>query len=589
MEDGNSPIWRRARLAASGELSFKILNFVQDLVASTGTNPPTVSAYSQADSDIMNSRSKIELLNHELLNAEMELDAIWRTVSLAEANIRRITDDRNKELSLFNESRRARRRLPTEIVLKIADFLRCEHQYERELDLDGPSYSSIRSMAKAFSIIDGMEEAVLRKIPLVLFVNEVLDPSVAQEIWEDILKEIPLSRREGVGLDPRFSYIEDEEAVAQISTHEEVHLFFITDRFVSKVSPERLAKFAGNLHATVICLSEKDFKDHPGKILNYEFISLMSSVMLVLPEYPYSKLETWKTKYRAALNFPKQTCSLLKRVSIPVPMLDRPGRDMSSIAQQVNVLEIHGRASITVYKLEDLNIPKLLQPFRTSLRSLLFSNPPLHWDLVHPDFEEVASGIVMDLPCLQELRFESINDFDMYGVMVLGNFDCPSLTSLVMRTHYVAPESSRVSNLLERILEEICAKCPQLQRLTYTLTCEGIAMLPPRKRELYNVRSVLPSLEILAKPRENLRGSDRATSSWLLPNLRVLELTLDRDTLEWLVPFASARMYSADVANIHTIYLSDPLEKMDTAPPSVNSLRVLVPEVLLGRMPPLIL
>ena len=102
------------------------------------------------------------------------------------------------------------------------------------------------------------------------------------------------------------------------------------------------------------------------------------------------------------------------------------------------------------------------------------------------------------------------------------------------------------------------------------------------------MRSVLPSLEMLASPRGNSIGDDqRQTLGWRLPNLQVMELTLDRNTLEWLVPFASARKLAADVANIHTIYLSDPQEKIESSPPSVNSLRVLVPEILLGRMPPL--
>lgn len=400
-------------------------------------------------SDSARLRSNVEFFNHQLLNAEMELDAIWRTVALAEANIQWIVNKRDENSSLIRK-KHGTRHLPTEIVFKVADYLRWERQYDRSLDLDGPSYSSLRTMAKAFSMVKGMEQAILRKIPLALFVNEALEPSAVQEIWEDILNEMPPSQREVIGLNPRFCCIEDEDTIAQIIPHEEVHLLFVTDRYVSKVTSETLVKFVGNLHATVICLSAKDFKDHPGRILRSNFISLMSSVTVLLPGLPSSRAPPWKTKIGAALTFPNQTRSALKRANLPFYMLRVPGRNPSPIPQSVTAIEIHNSSSITVEDLEHLNLAKLLQPLRTSLRSLHFSNPGKHWDLVPLDFEKTASGIVMDFPCLQELRFESINDFDMYGVMVLGNFDCPSLISLVIRAHYVSPESYRAPNLLKK-------------------------------------------------------------------------------------------------------------------------------------------
>ncbi len=72
---------------------------------------------------------------------------------------------------------------------------------------------------------------------------------------------------------------------------------------------------------------------------------------------------------------------------------------------------------------------------------------------------------------------------------------------------------------------------------------------------------------------------------------------MNEDAAECLVSTVSARMTSHDVANIHTIYLQGiqertPSERWELADISrcslhLNSLRLLVPEVLCGKMPPL--
>ncbi|KLO11803.1 hypothetical protein SCHPADRAFT_455435 [Schizopora paradoxa] len=102
MEKYDSPHWRRARLAATGEIPFKVLNFIQDCIAESPAgswaNPIGDTSHLNSDSDVAGLRARVDILNRRLFNAEIELDVLWHATSLAKANAQRIADERDDTL-----------------------------------------------------------------------------------------------------------------------------------------------------------------------------------------------------------------------------------------------------------------------------------------------------------------------------------------------------------------------------------------------------------------------------------------------------------------------------------------------------------
>ncbi len=79
---------------------------------------------------------------------------------------------------------------------------------------------------------------------------------------------------------------------------------------------------------------------------------------------------------------------------------------------------------------------------------------------------------------------------------------------------------------------------------------------------------------------------------WLLPRLQQLEVELTENEVELLIPMVSARLASPDAANFRTVHLqvlNQDLcygESEDDASSHLNSLRLLVPEVVYEKLPP---
>ncbi len=79
---------------------------------------------------------------------------------------------------------------------------------------------------------------------------------------------------------------------------------------------------------------------------------------------------------------------------------------------------------------------------------------------------------------------------------------------------------------------------------------------------------------------------------WLLPRLQQLEVEVTENEVELLIPLVSARLASPDAANIRTVHLqvlNQDLcygESEDDASSHLNSLRLLVPEVVYEKLPP---
>lgn len=189
-------------------------------------------------------------------------------------------------------------------------------------------------------------------------------------------------------------------------------------------------------------------------------------------------------------------------------------------------------------------------------------------------------------PYLQELALDYLDVIDMFAL--LNILECVSLDSLAIRQlrawkYFPVHPTNNESTPQSTFAEEVIRKFPRLSRLAYApgqyCKVEGFAF------------------------HENLLGllrghrffdAERSMWSLPLPRLRELELKEDEAAAEWLVPLVSARMASPDVANVRTIYLHDLWDDAserwafrDDVSLHLHSLRLLVPEVLCGKMPPL--
>ncbi|KLO06974.1 hypothetical protein SCHPADRAFT_670170 [Schizopora paradoxa] len=343
------------------------------------------------------------------------------------------------------------------------------------------------------------------------------------------------------------------------------------------------------------------FQRNPSKIFNSMFLSRMSSVALMIIDVPWNRRNEL---HPLSLDFLEKLPAAPKQINIPFSSL---GTNLSPLASHLAVLEINSTFDISLDNLNKLS--KTLLPIRTSLQSLRLSRRPFSLGS-SSDLQQLQTEIVLDLPALQELVFDALAASDVFALMFYGNLECTSLTSLVIRTLILSipaydddsDDDSDDPDQLRKLIEVIGAKFPRLQRFAYSPICsksindEFIAVFSSGRVEV-------SSLDILMKAQTQVSGGDLVTSTWLLPNLEVLELTLNPHTLEWLLSFVSARMLSPDVANINTIFLTGipkDLEEKDGNfnPPclsvvphsesiELDPLRLLVPEVFLANMPPL--
>lgn len=299
---------------------------------------------------------------------------LWHATSLAKANAQRIADERDDTLISIDKLERHRKpHLPAELILSIADYLRWEQQYDERLDLDCVDYSSLRTMADAFSAIEGMEEALLRKVPLVLFTAQTTKQEKERILWEKIFRDMPASRREVIGTSPRFCYIDNSKAISHIHPREEVHLVLATDRHITPQASQSLLKCLGDVHLTVLCYRHlyNGFQRNPSKIFNSTFLSRTSSITLEIVDMPWNRANE---STPLSLDFIEKSSSAPKQINIPFSSV---GTDLLSLAPYLIFLEFNSTNVITMESLAKLS--KTLYPIRLSLQSLRLSCQPTPW------------------------------------------------------------------------------------------------------------------------------------------------------------------------------------------------------------------
>ncbi len=220
MENLDSPLWKRALSAANAELPVKVIKFVNDLLSQSADVTPTLyvllnlfefdvhhhdtttsitgrSSKTHPGSVILQWRAEAERLNKELFDAELQLDVLWRVLSLAKKNYQRVVEKRDSILARINESRvPPGPQLPREIIIQIARYLRWDRWYNSDPDRGPKTYSSLRRMASAFSVVGDLGDAILRKIPLVFL--HPMSYRYDYE-WANTFQNLPTSQQEVIG------------------------------------------------------------------------------------------------------------------------------------------------------------------------------------------------------------------------------------------------------------------------------------------------------------------------------------------------------------------------------------------------------
>lgn len=415
-------------------------------------------------SDVTQLRAKVDSLNWRHFNAELELDVLQRAITLAKTNLQQIVDERDEALSCINESR-VPPQLPSEIILEIAEHLRWDRWYKRDSDFGGDSYSSIRAMANAFSVLDGIEGAILRKIPLVIFESKADSQRAQYERWPRTFAGLPTGQREIIGDDPRFCHIDDEDGISCISPYEEVHLVLTSELHASPIASRAIQKLAGHVHLSLIHDADVNFQDFVNKHLNPIASPRISSLTVA------SSPENFDIWGENVLLLESPGNAVFERASVKLSALLPPYN--FPIPPHLTVFEINNFSPFEVRDLDELAYT--LRSVRMSLRSLRFAGTR---DVVRAYLSTLSlvgvssTPIVMDFPCLQELSLETLSHVDLSILMDIARLECSSLTSLIIRTLRVS-SWNRVPNLLTTLMEKISCKFPRLQRLAYSPKLPG--------------------------------------------------------------------------------------------------------------------
>ncbi len=225
------------------------------------------SSIARPEDDVAQLRDKVESLNRELFHAELQLDVLWRAMTLSKKNIQRVVEERADTISRINK-RRTLPQVPKEIILKIAGYLPWNDSYDDE------GLTPVRRMARAFSAVRGMEDAILRKLPLVV---QHLPPSH----WNCSDAYLPKGYMDIIGSRPRICRYDDEDTISRVTRNEEVYLTLPSESHASNISTavfQRLA--AGRLHLSLIDSTAHGFRDFKTSFLNQKILPHITSLIV---------------------------------------------------------------------------------------------------------------------------------------------------------------------------------------------------------------------------------------------------------------------------------------------------------------------
>ncbi len=280
---------------------------------------------------------QIKFLDKELSAAELQLNVLWRAMTLAQKEVEQIVEERDSIFSRFDVVQTPPQ-LPTEIVMQIAGYLRWDHT-NRGKD----SYSSLRRMACAFSVVDGMEDALLLQIPLVLF-ETTADMKGHDSEWVETFETLPPSQRQIIGDNPRFCRYDDEDTISRIGLNEEVHLVLPSETHASKVSARLFQMNIRHFHISLVNSSgETDFRDFIDSFLDPKLLPRISSLTIAQELWDDDE-ESSESRWHGSIKFQfsNEPASHCQRCLIGFPFLSisrswrLPSPTMSTICQRMS-------------------------------------------------------------------------------------------------------------------------------------------------------------------------------------------------------------------------------------------------------------
>ncbi len=215
---------------------------------------------------------------------------------VAQKNIRRIVDERDAILTRIDKSL-VPPQLPTEILMQIAGYLRWDHWYDHDAVLVSDiwgildrgrttdrSYLSLRQMARAFSVVDGMEDAILRMIPLVL----IHSADAADHVrlgrcaeWHATFQRLSSSQKKVIGDTPRLCRYDDEDTISRTSPDEEVHLLLSSEDYANvstRVFQKRLGYF--HVHLSIPHHTTPNLQNFVDSFLDLKLLPHISSLTI---------------------------------------------------------------------------------------------------------------------------------------------------------------------------------------------------------------------------------------------------------------------------------------------------------------------
>ncbi len=213
--------------------------------------------------------------------------------------------------------------------MQIAEYLRW----------DSSSYE-LKKMARAFAIVDGMKDAILRKLPRVLIhvtvdAEGVLLGSRRCAEWDAIFSHLSTAQKEIMGYGPRLCRYDDSDAISRITPDEEVHLLLPSERHAANVSTCLFQRRIGRFHVHLALPSNMtpDLRNFLDSFLNPKLLPRISSLTITGDGWDKGSSTFGIREHLTPTDTP-----VFERASIPLKVLDMLN---FLIPQQLKDLEIN--------------------------------------------------------------------------------------------------------------------------------------------------------------------------------------------------------------------------------------------------------
>ncbi len=263
-----------------------------------------------------------------------------------------------------------------------------------------------------------MKDALLRKIPLVLF-HSMANTDDERHEWNRTLLFLTANQHETIKEHPRFCRYDDEDAISRIAPDEEVHLVLPSESYAPKVSTRVFQMLSGRLHLSLLSGMGSELRDFIRTFLNPKLLPRISSV--TIRRNSMGAEEHWSPGTHEDHRL--IDISVSERASFMLKAFP----DCLSLLQHLSSLEIAFPSSNDKIVFEKLM--NVLLDTHSSLQSLRLVGDGYLGNPLHNSVEARPS---IAMPDLQELSLEWLNAVDVFNL--LNTLDCVKLGSLAIRS-----------------------------------------------------------------------------------------------------------------------------------------------------------